>query len=191
MHQTNTRLLLTCAAIGVGGGIPLAVAGYLHVVVLAAVPIIYGLLISVYFLPGIISQWLLRRPGVALLTGLVAGLTSAALDPTQYARHIGTGLLIGVLQELPFVFTRFRYWPGWLYYVGALFGGVSLAAIMAFAFNISKFDPISQVIFIALFVLGPSLFTWMARLIAARIERTGVVRGLQFARDRRGGEAAA
>ncbi|MFZ4843432.1 ECF transporter S component [Mycetocola saprophilus] len=191
MHRTNTRLLLTCAAIGVGSGIPLGITGYLHVVVLALIPIIYGLLISVYFLPGIIAQWLLRRPGVAVITGFVAGLTSSAIDPTQWTRHIGTGLLIGLIQEIPFLFTRFRYWPSWLYYVGALFGGGALAAIMALALDVSRFDPISQVIFMVMFVLGPVLFTWLAQLLAARISKTGVMRGLEYPRDRRGSKATA
>ncbi|UCR88477.1 ECF transporter S component [Mycetocola spongiae] len=185
MHKTNTRLLLTCAAIGVGAGIPLAVAGYMHVVVLGFVPVLYGFLLGLYFFPGVIAQWLLRRPGVAILTGLIAGLTSAALDPTQYARHIGTGLLIGLIQELPFALGRYRYWAAWLYYSSALFGGVVIAVIMSLALGTTHFGPVAQVISVAVYVLSPVFFTWLARQIAGGIDRTGVVRGIQYPVDRR------
>lgn len=185
MHNTNTRLLLTCAAIGVGGGLPLAAAGYMHVVVLATVPVMYGLLIGVYFFPGVIAQSLLRRPGVALLTGLVAGLTSAALDPTQYARHIGTGLLIGLLQELPFAIGRYRYWAAWIYYAAAAVAGALFGLGIMLALGMSHFTPLAQTIYVSVFVLAPAFFTWLARLIAGGIDRTGVARGLQFPVDRR------
>ncbi|MGO3886051.1 MAG: ECF transporter S component, partial [Mycetocola sp.] len=100
MNSLNTRLLLTCAAIGVGAGIPFTVTGYLHGVIAATLPIVYGAMIGLYFLPGVIAQSLLRRGGVALLTSLMAGITAAAFNPMNMWRHLGTALLIGALQEL-------------------------------------------------------------------------------------------
>lgn len=183
MRNTTTRLLLTCAAIGVGAGLPLGVAGYLHAVVIAAVPVIYGVLVGIYFFPGAIAQALLRRPGVALFTSLFAGLTSSIIDPAQAARHVGVGLLIGLAQEIPFLIGRYRRWPAWKAYLGSVIAGAALAVIMSLALHTISFTPVMQVLFAALFIIAPALYTLLARRIAAGIDRTGAARGLQGPRD--------
>lgn len=183
MRNATTRLLLTCAAIGVGAGLPLGLAGYLHVVVIAAVPVIYGVLIGIYFFPGAISQALLRRPGVALFTSVFAGLTSSIIDPAQAGRHVGVGLLIGFAQEIPFALSRYRRWQAWRAYLGSIIAGAVLAVIMSLALDTISFSPGMQVLFAALFILAPAAYTALARRIAAGVDRTGAARGLQGPRD--------
>lgn len=179
MRNTTTRLLLTCAAIGVGAGLPLGLAGYLHVVVLAAVPVLYGFLIGIYFFPGAIAQALLRRPGVALFTGVFAGLTSSIIDPAQAGRHIGVGLLIGLIQEAPAAIGRYRYWRAWPAYLASVIAGGVLAVIMSLALRTIHFGEVAQIVFVLLFLLAPAGYTWLARTVAAGIDRTGAARGLQ------------
>lgn len=185
MTSMNTRLLLTCAAIGVGGGLVFAVTGYLHVVVLATIPVVYGVLIGVYFFPGVVAQSLLRRPGVAVVTGVIAGLTASAFNPTNVWRHIGTGLLIGLLQELPFALSRYRYWKAWVFYLAAAIAGVVFGGVVLIALGVDHFAPVAEIVSIAVWVLTPLLVTWLARLVAAGIDRTGAARGLQHDIDRR------
>ncbi len=58
----NTRTLLVCAAIGVATGILGGVAGLVTVGVIALAPYVYGLVLGVHVLPGIIAQEVLRKP---------------------------------------------------------------------------------------------------------------------------------
>lgn len=181
----STRLLLTCAAIGVAGGLVFGVVGYLHPVVLLTAPLLYGALIGVYFFPGVVAQSLLRRGGVALLTGTIAGLAASALDPVNLWRHLGVGLLIGALQELPFALSRYRYWKGWIFVLAAVVAGIVMGAFVLVIFGADRFAPTAETVYIALFVLSPLLVTWLARLVARGIDSTGAARGVQGEVDRR------
>ncbi|WP_183086491.1 ECF transporter S component [Mycetocola zhadangensis] len=181
----STRLLLTCAAIGVAGGLVFVVSGYLNGVMSAAVPILYGSLVGVYFLPGVVSQSLLRRGGVALLTGLFAGLIAAAFSPQWFLRYFGAGLAIGLLQEVPFLIGRYRYWRGWVFYLAAAIAGLIFGAGVFVAIGAEKFEPLANIVYFGLFVVSPMIFTWLGRILAARIDKTGVARGLQREVDRR------
>ncbi|WP_166426779.1 ECF transporter S component [Labedella populi] len=181
----STRLLLTCAAIGVGGGLVFGIVGYLHPVVLVTVPILYGALIGVYFFPGVVAQSLLRRGGVALLTGTIAGLAASAVDPANLWRHVGVGVLIGALQELPFALSGYRYWRGWVFGLAAVVAGLVMGAFVLVLVGPDHFAPLAETVYIALFVLSPLLVTWLARRVSDGIDSTGAARGIQGEIDRR------
>ncbi len=121
VHRTSTRVLLSCAAIGVGGGLVAGASGYLAAAFAAFGPLLYGITAGTHFLPSVVALALLKRPGTAVLAGVIAGLVGAAFAPWWIGRFVGTGLLVGVLLELPFLITRYRRWDPWLFYV---FGGV-------------------------------------------------------------------
>ena len=187
MRNSSTRLLLTCAAIGVGGGLVFVVSGYIQGLMAATIPILYGSLIGVYFLPGVIAQSLLRRGGVALLTGLFAGLVAAAFSPQWFFRYLGAGIAIGLLQELPFVVTRYRYWKAWIFYLAAAIAGLVFGLGVFVAVGLSHFTGWANLVYFSLFVLSPIAVTWLGRVIADRLDKTGVARGLQHEIDRRTG----
>lgn len=187
MRNSSTRLLLTCAAIGVGGGLVFVVSGYVQGLLSATVPILYGSLIGIYFFPGVVAQSLLRRGGVALLTGLFAGLVAAAFSPQWFFRYLGAGIAIGLLQELPFVVTRYRYWKAWIFYLAAGVAGLVLGLGVFVAIGASHFAGWVNLIYFGLFIVSPVAVTWLGRLIADRIDKTGVARGLQHDIDRRAG----
>jgi energy-coupling factor transport system substrate-specific component len=187
MRNSSTRLLLTCAAIGVGGGLVFVASGYVQGLIAATLPILYGLLIGVYFLPGVIAQSLLRRGGVALLTGIFAGLVAAAFSPQWFFRYLGAGLAIGALQELPFLITRYRYWKAWVFYLAAAIAGLVFGIGVFVVIGLSTFPAWANVVYFALFVVSPVLATWLSRILADRLDKTGVARGLQHEIDRRAG----
>ncbi len=185
MRNASTRLLLTCAAIGVAGGLVFVVSGYLNGLMSATVPILYGSLVGVYFLPGVVAQSLLRRGGVALLTGLFAGLIAAAFSPQWFLRYFGAGLAIGLLQELPFLVSRYRYWRAWVFYLAAAIAGLIFGLGVFVVIGAEQFAPGLSVVYFGLFAVSPAIFTWLGRIIASRIDKTGVARGLQREVDRR------
>lgn len=187
MRNSSTRLLLTCAAIGVSGGLVFVVSGYVQGLLSATVPILYGTLIGIYFLPGVISQSLLRRGGVALLTGLFAGLVAAAFSPQWFFRYAGAGIAIGLLQELPFLVTRYRYWKAWVFYLAAAIAGVVFAFGVYVVLGLSHFTGWANLVYFSLFAISPVAMTWLGRIIADRLDMTGVAKGLQHEIDRRAG----
>jgi len=177
--RLSTSVLLTCAAIGVATGVLCAGAGAISGFVSAAVPLLYGLVLGVHILPGVIAQELLRRPWVALITHLIAALVASAVVPLWIGRYVGTALLIGLLQEGIAALGRYRRWEAWRFYVSALLVGVCLAVPIWFAADVSRFPVWGQIVYLGLFVLGPSLWTAVGLGIGSALRRTGVARTAQ------------
>ncbi|HWM15686.1 MAG TPA: ECF transporter S component [Microbacterium sp.] len=177
--RISTSVLLTCAAIGVATGILSAGAGAISAPVSAAVPILYGLVLGVHILPGVVAQELLRRPWVALITHLMAALVASAVVPLWIGRYIGTALLIGALQEGVAALGRYRRWEPWRFFLTAVIVGVIVAVPIWLVADVSRFALWAQIVYIALFVLGPVIWTAVGLAIGAALRRAGVARSSQ------------
>ncbi|MDF2575042.1 MAG: hypothetical protein K0S05_1954 [Agromyces sp.] len=174
MHRTSTRVLLSCAAIGVAGGVVAGASGYLAAAFAAFGPMLYGLTVGSHFLPSVVALAVLKRPGMAVLAGLIAGLVGAAFAPWWLWRYVGAGLLVGLLIEVPFLLTRYRRWDAWLYYVAAGFAGLVIAIAVFIGLGAEHYAWWAWAIALPLWVLSPVLFTWIGRVIAARLAKAGV-----------------
>ncbi|MGN8553813.1 UNVERIFIED_CONTAM: ECF transporter S component [Microbacterium sp. SLM126] len=174
--RLSTSVLLTCAAIGVAAGVLQAGAGAISAPISAAAPILYGLILGVHVLPGVIAQELLRAPWVALITHLVAALVASAIVPVWIGRYVGTALLIGGLQELIAATSRYRRWEPWRFFLSAVIIGAVIAAAIWFAADVSRFPLWGQVVYVALFILGPVLWTAVGLAIGRALRRAGVPR---------------
>ncbi|UOE45553.1 ECF transporter S component [Agromyces larvae] len=183
-RRTSTSILLSCAAIGVGGGLVAGASGYLAAAFAVFGPMLYGLTAGTHFLPSVVGLSLLRRPGTGLLTGLIAGLVGAAFAPWWFGRYLGTGLLVGLLLEIPFLVTRYRRWDPWMFYVSGAFAGLVLAVGVFFALGAEHYAWWAWVIALAAWVLSPVLFIWIGRVIANALERAGVARSARTAANR-------
>ncbi|WP_322410729.1 ECF transporter S component [Microbacterium invictum] len=170
----TTRVLLTCAAIGVATGVLQAGAGALSGVIVAAWPILYGLVLGIHVLPGVIAQELLRQPWVALLTHVIAALVASAVVPVWIGRYIGTAILIGLLQEGVAALTSYRRWEPWRFFVSAVVVGVVIGAAIWFAADVTQFRQWQQVVYVALFVIGPIAWTAVGLGIGRALRRAGV-----------------
>jgi energy-coupling factor transport system permease protein len=175
----STRLLLTCAAIGVATGLLGAGAGYASAIVVTAAPWAYGLVLGSHVLPGVISQELLRRPWVAIITHLLAALVASAFAPQWIGRYLGTALLIGGLQEGVAALTRYRVWSRWRFFLSAAVVAVALAIGMGFALNASSFGLAGTIVFYALTAVGPFVWTAIGIAIGQGLRRAGVARTAQ------------
>lgn len=174
--RLTTSILLTCAAIGVATGVVQAVAGAVSLPVSASVPILYGLVLGVHVMPGVIAQELLRRPWVALITHLTAALVASAVAPVWIGRYLGTALLIGGLQEGIAAIGRYQKWEPWRFFAGALVVGAVIAVAIWFAADLAKFALWGQIVYVALFLLGPVLWTAVGLAIGRALRRAGVPR---------------
>ncbi|KRE29627.1 ECF transporter S component [Agromyces sp. Soil535] len=174
MHRTSTRVLLSCAAIGVGGGLVAGASGYLAAAFAAFGPLLYGITAGTHFLPSVVALALLKRPGTAVLAGVIAGLVGAAFAPWWIGRFVGTGLLVGALIELPFLITRYTRWDAWIFYASAAFAGLVLAIAVFIGLGAEHYAWWAWAIALPLWVASPVLFTWVGRVIATRLAKAGV-----------------
>lgn len=175
-HRLSTSVLLTCAAIGVATGVLGGVAGWITLPVLATAPIVYGFVLGVHVLPGIVAQELIRLPWVALITHVLAALVASAMMPPYIGRFIGTALLFGAIQEAVAALTRYRSWAPWRFFVSGAVIGVIVAVVVFFAADLATFQPWAQIAYLALSVLGPIAWTAAGLGIGAGLRRAGVAR---------------
>lgn len=172
----STSVLLTCAAIGVATGILGGIAGWATPVVLATVPILYGFILGAHVLPGIIAQELLRLPWVALISHVVAALIASAMAPQWAFRFLGTAILFGGIQEVVAALTRYRVWSAWRFFLSAIVIGILVAVVVAFAAHLSTLALWAQLVYLALAVLGPVVWTAAGLGIGSALRRAGVAR---------------
>lgn len=172
----STRVLLTCAAIGVATGLISAGAGYISVPVAAAVPVLYGVLLGAHVMPGVVAQALLRLPGVAIITHVLAALVSTAIAPQWVLRFIGTAILVGAIQEGVAAITRFRHWEWWRFLISAVIIGVIFAGSIGLAADAGRFTPWAMTIYFGVFVLAPVAWTFLGIAIAEALRRAGIAR---------------
>jgi energy-coupling factor transport system substrate-specific component len=176
LSRLSTSVLLTCAAIGVATGALQAGAGAISGFISAGVPLLYGLVLGIHVLPGVIAQDVLRRPWVALITHLVAAVVASAVVPLWIGRYVGTALLIGGLQELIAAMSRYRRWEAWRFFLSAIIVGAVIAVAIWFAADVSRFPVWGQIVYVALFVLGPVGWTAVGLGVGSALRRAGVAR---------------
>lgn len=172
----TTRVLLVCAAIGVATGLATALWTPLHGITAAGAIPLYGLVLGFHALPGVIAQQVLRLPWVALLTHAMAALIACAFVPVMAGRYLAAAIVFGGVQEGVSALTRYRHWETWRFLLSGAITGVVLAVAMWFAFHVSTLAPWAQVLFVALFILGPVAWTAVGLVIGSSLRRAGVAR---------------
>ncbi|MDW4574347.1 ECF transporter S component [Microbacterium sp. M3] len=168
MSRATTAYLLTCAAIGVAGGVMLWGATALSTVLFAVVPFISVALAGLWLLPAVVALRLIERPLAGLLVGLISGLV---VFP-----YLATNLWWSFFAELPFLIVLYRSWRTWQYYAGAAFVGVLYPVLAAVSFDLWSMTLGAQVGFFALSVASCLAGTALGILIADRLRRAGVAK---------------
>ncbi|AYF98324.1 ECF transporter S component [Protaetiibacter intestinalis] len=168
----DTRTLLTLAAIGAAAGVVVIPTAWAAQVLWAAIPVLYGLAVVPYVLPGVIAQAVVPQPGSALITGLVAGLISI-----PFVGGVGPLTLfvfVAVLQELPSLVTAWRFRGIGMALVTALVLSAAYAAYWAVTLNAEAFAGWVRITAIALLVVTILLSTLLGLAIAAGLRRAGI-----------------
>lgn len=178
--RLTTRFLMACAAIGAATGVLLLPTNFAAAALSAAVPLVYAAMVGVWLVGPIVALAVLRRPGAAVLTMLIAGIINIPTPAGPTA--IVTNLMVGVALELGFLVTLYRIWRPWLFYLTALLFE-TWYAISAYAFfNIDDMAVPVRGVFFGLMAASAVLFTWLGLEIARRLAATGVARGIAPAR---------
>ncbi|KNY05496.1 ECF transporter S component [Microbacterium sp. GCS4] len=168
-----TAILLTCAALGVAGGILLAPANWVSTLLYAGLPFVSVGIAGLWLLPSVIALRLLRRPLVGLLVGLLAGLVIVPFSGYGFS-SVATNLWWAAFTELPFLFVLWRYWGTWLHYLGAAIVGVLYPILAWQSFDLGSFDLGVQIAFFTITLASCLGGTALGILIADRLRTAGV-----------------
>jgi len=178
VNRFSTQYLLTCAAIGAGGGLLLIPANNIAAAVAAALPLLYAAIVGVWVVPSVVALDLIRRPGASVLTSLFAGLVLIPFTPYG-VRSVITCLIFGVILELPFLATLYRRWSKWIFF-GATLVLLALYSLLAYrTYAVETFEPWAQFAFFGLMLVSAVGFTALALLLSGRLRKAGVARGLR------------
>lgn len=171
-----TTLLLTCAALGVAGGLLLAPANWLSTVLLTlGMPALSVAITGLWILPAVIALRLLRRPLVGLLVGIIAGLVIVPFSGYGFMSVV-TNASWALFAELPFLVVLWRFWKTWMHYAGAIALGV-VYPLFAWTFFDMGVQPLwSQILFFASTLASCVGVTALGVLIADRLRKAGVGR---------------
>lgn len=172
--STSTSLLLTCAALGVAGGLLLAPANWLSTVLLTlGMPVVSVAITGLWILPSVIALRLLRRPLVGLLVGIIAGLVIVPFSGYGFMSVV-TNASWALFAELPFLVVLWRHWATWQHYAGAAVLGV-VYPLFAWAFFDMGVQPLwAQVLFFVSTLASCIGATALGILIADRLRVAGV-----------------
>ena len=131
--RATTAYLLTCAAIGVAGGVMLWGAGWISTVLFATVPFVSVAIAGLWLLPATVALRLLERPFAGILVGLISGLVVFPF--------LGAAIWWAFFAELAFLVTLYRSWRTWQYYAGAVFVGAIYPVLAAASFDVWAMQP--------------------------------------------------
>lgn len=183
MKTRTTRYLLSCAAIGAAGAVLLIPANNFAVALGAALPFLYAVMVGVWLLPPALAVALIRRPGAGVLTAAMAGVVTSPLNPAGPAALV-TAMLVGMLFEVPFAVGGYRRWSWWLFQISALVTALIFVPNVWGFYDLGLWHPVAVFALIALVIANCGVFVWIAGVLAARVEATGVTRGLTTPRSR-------
>lgn len=119
--------LVTTAVLGVAFGAVFLAWQNVYVVatpLLAPFKPLEGLLAGIYFLPAVVGGLLVRRPGAALFTELVAAFVEMALGNIWGATVLISGLMQGIGVELVFALVLWRRWNAMVAVTAGIASGV-------------------------------------------------------------------
>ena len=166
--RATTAYLLTCAAIGVAGGVMLWGAGWISTVLFATVPFVSVAIAGLWLLPATVALRLLERPLAGILVGVISGLVVFPV--------LGAAIWWAFFAELAFLVTLYRSWRTWQYYAGAVVVGAIYPVLAAASFNLWAMEPWALITFFALTIASCVAGVALGILVADRLRKAGVAK---------------
>jgi energy-coupling factor transport system substrate-specific component len=152
----------------------------------AAVPAAVAVLYGVYLLPGVLVGLIVRRPGAALLAGIVSAAVSTLVGGSPWgADTLLSGAIQGGGAEIAFAIGLYRWWSLPIAVLGAVLAGVG-AAIHDVAIYYPGAAVEFQVVFAAAIVLSGALIAGVGGWFLMRaLVSAGVLGDFAAGRDQR------
>ena len=151
-------------------------------------PVTMDVVMGFWFIVSIIAAAIIRKPGVALVSEVMAAAVQVLLGSPAGLLLLLTGLVQGAGAEAVFAATRWKR-----YSLPVLMAAGMGAAVFSFVYTWIRFDygALAPGLLVAMFVLrlasGPLMGGLLGHVIVQGLYRTGVLSGLAIDRDRHAG----
>jgi energy-coupling factor transport system permease protein len=181
----STRDLLVVAAIGAALGVALIPVTYLGLTLMATLgPFLYALSTSLSRVPSVMTMYVVRRPGAAVLGALVAGLVQVPFTPTGWVILVAFAFS-GAACELPFLLTRYRRFGLPTLMISGAVAALLGLALQYVPFGYGNLALLVQLALILTAAAGGALITGgLAKLLADALAKTGVLSGYAVGQKR-------
>lgn len=149
-------------------------------------PVTMDVVMGFWFINSIIAAAIIRKPGVALVSNMLAAAVQIMLGSPAGLLLLLTGFVQGMGAELVFAVNRYRGWT-----LPVLMAAGVGAAMASFAYTWVRFDygSLAPGLLVAMFVLrctsGALLGGLLGHVITNALFKTGVLSGLRIDHDRR------
>ncbi len=149
-------------------------------------PITMDMVMGFWFINSIIAAAIIRKPGVALVSNMLAAAVQIMLGSPAGLLLLVTGFVQGLGAELVFAATRYRRWT-----LPVMMAAGIGAATTSFIWTWIRFDygSLEPALLMLMYVLrctsGALLGGLLGYLIMRALYRTGVLAGLRIDRDMR------
>lgn len=179
--------IVVAAVLGVAGGLLFVVWNVFVYPGVSALlpPPVSALLVGVWLLPGVLGGLIIRRPGAAVFTELVAASLSALIGNEWGFATVWYGLLQGLGAEVVLAVFLYRYWR----LPVALLAGAGtglVAGVLDTTVYYAELTPVVQVAYIGCAVVSGVVIAGLGSWALARaLARTGVLAPLASGRDGR------
>lgn len=173
MKRASTAYLLTCAVIGVAGGLLLVPANWLSTVLFATVPFLAVLTAGLWLLPAVVALRLLQRPGAGLLVGIISGLVAVPISGYGFG-SVATNVWWAFFAEIAFLVVIYKFWTLWQHYAGAVVVGIAYPILAAQSYDLAALPLWSQVLFFAITLTSCVGSTALGLVVARGLRRAGV-----------------
>lgn len=149
----------------------------------AGFPPAQGFMYGVWLLPGVLGALVIRKPGAALYTELVAAIVSALLGTAWGLSVVAYGLVEGAAPELVFAFLGYRSWRLGTAIVAGAVAGAS-AALLDIVFYYPKWSGQWQLVYTGLLVVSSAVVAGVGSWLLVRaLARTGVLSSFGSGRE--------
>jgi energy-coupling factor transport system substrate-specific component len=188
-YRWSLREILVVAVLGAVFGV--LYIGWVQVWLIAQAifgPVTMDVVMGFWFIVSIIAAAIIRKPGAALLSELLAAVVQILMGSPAGLLLLLTGLVQGAGAEAVFAATRWKN-----YRLPVLMAAGVGAAVFSFTYTWIRFDygALAPGLLVAMFVLrclsGALLGGLAGHFITEALYRTGVLSGLAIDRDRRTG----
>jgi energy-coupling factor transport system substrate-specific component len=140
---------------------------------------------GIWLLPGVLGALIIRKPGAALYTELVASIISAFLGTAWGLQVVLYGLVEGAAPELVFAFLLYRSWKLPAALAAGAAAGVAAALLdLAFYYIAEGWSGAWQVTYVALLTASSLVIAGLGSWLLVRaLAKTGVLAPFPSGRD--------
>ena len=147
-------------------------------------PIAYEWMFGIWFIVSIISAYIIRKPGAALLSETMAAMIEVMIGNAVGPRLILSGLVQGLGAEAAFAATGYKRYDWW---VLCLAGVGSAVFSFAYGFLVSGYAAIDPSLLVLMFTLrvisGAVIAGLGGKYLSDGLLATGALRGYAISRD--------